>query len=78
MEELGEVAALNFKDGTYTDANGQQRPMIEFSEDVLMPDIERIVAAEFAENTERKDATSFDWQISRQDRRVCWRVGPHG
>jgi hypothetical protein len=29
------IVALNFKDGTYIDRNGHQRPMIEFSEDVL-------------------------------------------
>src|SRR2546428_8697036 len=41
--------------------------MIEFSEDVLMPDIERIVAAEFAENTERKD---FTWSEAVEIKRA--------
>lgn len=41
-DELSEVAALNFKDNTYTDALGRQRPMVEFSEDVLMPVVGRV------------------------------------
>ena len=35
-EELGLEAQRNFASGTYTDANGQQRLMIEFSEDGSM------------------------------------------
>jgi hypothetical protein len=41
-EELGSDALPNFRDSTYTDANGRQRPMIEFSEDVLMPVVGRV------------------------------------
>jgi hypothetical protein len=45
MGELGEGAALNFKENTYSDANGQRRPMIEFSEDVVIPVVGRVGGA---------------------------------
>jgi hypothetical protein len=36
MESLGpELAALNFEDCSYLDANGQPRPVIRFSANVL-------------------------------------------
>jgi len=35
MEKLGETALLNFEQGHYADKNGQMRPLIRFSHDVL-------------------------------------------